>query len=79
MCTDCSMHFNENSWFYISLSVVGMTILDIWSVKIVMDPFDGGKNWKRAKLLKTYYIVIRTVIYWVEMSSHVSLVSAWNI
>lgn len=43
MCKDCSMHFNEISWFYISLSVVGMTILDIWSVKIVMDPFDGEK------------------------------------
>lgn len=40
---DCSMHFNEIPWFYISLSVVGMTILDIWSVKIVMDPFDGEK------------------------------------
>lgn len=37
------MHFNEIPWFYISLSVVGMTILDIWSVKIVMDPFDGEK------------------------------------
>lgn len=42
-CTDCSMHFNEIPWFYISLSVVGMTILDIWSVKTIVNPFDGEK------------------------------------
>lgn len=73
------MYFNEILWFYIFLSVVGMIILDIWSVKIVMDFFDGGKNWKRVKLLKIYYIVIRIVIYWVEMSFYVLLVSVWNI